>query len=519
MTAKRLTGTLAALAGVLAMADTASAASRTYCVEKPACEGLDRATFQAALNSAAAHGGPDRIELGPSTFLSHAGFDYSETGANTVEIVGMGADQTRLRTDPAAGDLATLVLNGGSISDLEILGPHSIGEDPDNKTLALELQGEGTHLRIVGGFTNVRLRKGATLSNSQLSEGGIPGYQRPSVLADDGDATLVDSTVESRGVASLATDSGRLAISRSRITAPWGVIAAEGGSAHVDNTLFRGVGSELYALTAYTQSGSAQLVARNVTVVGSGVTDGHGVAAVSDGGGTVASAIVENTILVGVPKSLARRTTAGSAQITVTHSAYDASRVEQSGGGILNTGEGNVGAPTDLVDFRLPPGSPLIDAGDSGGVGAVDLDGGARAVDGNGDGVAVPDIGAFEFVPGAEPVVPPAGAPPVAAPAAPKLSKLSLTRRKFRVAGRRRGTVVRFRLDSVATVRLRVLTVKGRRVGTLVRAGRSGPNRLRFKGRVGRRLLRPGRYVVRAQATNAAGLRSARRSVKFRILR
>jgi hypothetical protein len=519
MAAKRITGVLAIAAGALALADPASAASKTYCVEKPECAGIDRATFQAALNSAKAHGGRDRIELGPATFLSHTGFNYSASAPNTVEIVGMGADATRLRTDPVASDAATLVLHGGSVSDLEILGPYSIGEDVDNKTLGLELLGDGARLRIVGGFTNVRLRQGATLTDSTLSEGGIPGYQRPSIMADDGEATVTDSTVESRGVANLTSDTGRLTISRSRITAPWGVIAGEGGTVHVDNTLFRGVGHELYALTAYSQAASAELVATNVTVAGdAGTTAGHGVAAVSDGGGTVAAASVRNSVLTGVPLSIRRESTQGSARITLAHSAFDPSRLEQSGGGTLNTSEANHDAP-NLVDFHLPPGSPLIDAGSADGVSGTDLDGAARVVDGDGDGVAAPDIGAFEFVPGPS-SEPPGGDPGVIPAAAPVLSKLTLTRRKFRVAGKRLGTTVRFRLDTAATVRLRVFRVKGgRRVGSLVRAGRAGSNKLRFRGRFGRRTLRPGRYVVRARAMNSAGRRSATRSVKFRIIR
>jgi hypothetical protein len=518
MIAARVTGALAALVGVLALADTASAISKTYCVEKPACAGLDRATFQAALNSAAAHGGPDRIELGPSTFLSHTGFNYSETGANTVEIVGMGVDNTRLRTDPAAGDLATLVLHGGSISDLEILGPYSANTDLE--TTGLELKGDGARLRIVGGFTNVRLREGATLTDSTLTEGGIHDDSRGSLLVDDGAATVTDTAIESRGVASLTVGTGSLTLSRSRITAPYGVLAAEGGSAHVDNTLFRGVGTELYALISYSQTASAQLVATNVTVAGDGVTDGHGAAAVSDGGGTVASLIVHNSILTGVPTSIARRTTAGSAQVTVSHSAFDASRVEQSGGGLFNAVERNFEAPPDLADSRLPAGSPLIDAAEPGGTGSLDLDGRERSVDGDGDGVAAPDIGAFEFVPtpGGDPVGPGPGDPPVDVAVAPVLSKLSLTRRRFG-AGRRRGTVIRFRLSEAATVRLRIFTVRGRRVGTLVRQGRAGSNRLRFTGRVGKRVLRPRRYVVRARATDAAGLRSVTRTVRFRIVR
>jgi hypothetical protein len=60
----------------------------------------------------------------------------------------------------------------------------------------------------------------------------------------------------------------------------------------------------------------------------------------------------------------------------------------------------NWGTATDVrEDFRLLPGSPVIDAGTNDGVSTLDLAGQPRVLDGNPDGTATADMGAYEFVP------------------------------------------------------------------------------------------------------------------------
>ena len=112
---------------------------------------------------------------------------------------------------------------------------------------------------------------------------------------------------------------------------------------------------------------------------------------------------------------------------------------------------------------------------------------------------------------------------------APVLSRFRLVPRRFLVARRPRssarrrgGTQIRFRLSESARVKL---TVQRRRRGHWVRAGRfavqgkAGPNRRRWSGRLHRKALRPGRYRMLATATDAAGQKSARARVRFRIRR
>ena len=51
-----------------------------------------------------------------------------------------------------------------------------------------------------------------------------------------------------------------------------------------------------------------------------------------------------------------------------------------------------------------------------------------------------------------------------------------------------------------------------------MRTGRKGANTLEFSGRIGRRALKRGRYRAVITATDAAGNRSAAKSVRFRVV-
>lgn len=153
----------------------------------------------------------------------------------------------------------------------------------------------------------------------------------------------------------------------------------------------------------------------------------------------------------------------------------------------------------------------------------------------------------------APPVVPvvPAGAAPIQVlNAAPVLSAASVSNRVFapvaaRSSARRRaprGTRFRFTLSEDARVAIGIdRTLPGRRVGRACRAptralrrrpackryvrrgalssaGKLGRNTVRFSGRLRGRGLPAGRYRARLVAIDAGGLRSATRTVAFRVV-
>ena len=110
-------------------------------------------------------------------------------------------------------------------------------------------------------------------------------------------------------------------------------------------------------------------------------------------------------------------------------------------------------------------------------------------------------------------------------------------------AGARRGTTFRYALSEAATVtfsikrrlpgrlvggkcrrptplnRSRMRCVRLVRVGAFRAVGVAGPNRKRFSGRIGKMALRPGSYVARMSARDAAGNVSQPASAKFTVLR
>ena len=55
--------------------------------------------------------------------------------------------------------------------------------------------------------------------------------------------------------------------------------------------------------------------------------------------------------------------------------------------------------------------------------------------------------------------------------------------------------------------------------GSFAHRGKAGSNSFKFRGRIGGRRLKPGRYRLVARATDAAGNRSPARRVGFRIVR
>ncbi len=203
------------------------------------------------------------------------------------------------------------------------------------------------------------------------------------------------------------------------------------------------------------------------------------------------------------------------------------------------------GGPT--MTQALLPGSPLIDAVPAGpDCAGTDQRGIVRP-----QGPAC-DSGAYEV----EVSIPPGppGDTPTADTQPPAFLSASIRpatfavnlrgRRETPVATRtRKGTTFRFRLSEDARVVFAIQRAKpGRRVKRrcvkptrsnrsrpkctrFVAAGRfavnatAGANVKKFSGRIGRRALKPGRYRATLRATDAAGNSSARKRLKFRVVR
>ena len=132
-----------------------------------------------------------------------------------------------------------------------------------------------------------------------------------------------------------------------------------------------------------------------------------------------------------------------------------------------------------------------------------------------------------------------AAPPPVAARIA-KVTRFTMTRKRFAVGSKRtalsavkRGTKFRYAVDLASQLRIKIATCrrgkgKARRklcarrrpVGALTRNARAGAGSLAFSGRLGRKALKPGRYRATIVATPAAPAKpSAARSADFVVVK
>jgi hypothetical protein len=191
----------------------------------------------------------------------------------------------------------------------------------------------------------------------------------------------------------------------------------------------------------------------------------------------------------------------GMAEINAAFSDYDPGGNQKFGGSINETGVQNAGdarfVNPEAGDYRLLPGSPIIDAGDPATAQGADLDGNPLVADGNGDGTARRDLGAFELQP-----------PPQPQPQADTQPPL--------ITGfRARRTAVSYKLSESARVIVKVQRrLPGRRaryrtLGRVAKNATRGANRLRLSRRIRARDVRPGRYRAVIVAADAAGNRSA----------
>ena len=122
----------------------------------------------------------------------------------------------------------------------------------------------------------------------------------------------------------------------------------------------------------------------------------------------------------------------------------------------------------------------------------------------------------------------------------PSASRVTMSRRRFKL---RQTTLFRYTLSEPAAVAIAIERVaRGRRVGRKCRKparrlkrrprcvrlnargalranGLAGPNRLKFKGRIGKRALPPGKYRATLTARDAAGNASVPKRISFKVVR
>ena len=600
---------LAPLATLAALALPAAADAAVRCVGTSGgdCTGTYATTADALT---AAVDGVDTIRFGAGTFGpvdTPKVLTFVGVGAGTVD----SAAGATLIQQTAAGQPGMKLRSGGTVRALRVHGGPSPGTNSPagtglefaptaggdmllsafdviaaGGTPAPGFKTGGAGFASGGSFTSgtkiATFTGGAILASSDPTAGGIGVYaccfqanlantlvrtpSGPGLYASLGSTVTVDGTTV-EGVDAIQTQAPeQLTVRRSRLTGVstglWlrsdiGVTTPTSASVR-DSLVTAGNGSDGFAAVRIESNGSRPVSfdAIGSTFVALGATQAAVYAQRPADGSPALTATLRNSV-ARAESSMGADLWADRAAIGADFSSFTTLLTDNGGETPVAGSAGNVaGDPLLAPDYRLQPGSPLIDRGDPSVLlpGELDLAGAARSLDGNGDCAAVPDIGAFERPDTC--VI----AAPVPPNLAPELTDVSVTNRVFApvakggritAAARRRtvkrGTRFRYTLSEPARVTIAIErrlpgrivgtgtrrrcvkpTAKNRRarrcrrwrkVTTLVADKQAGRQRTAFTGRVNGRPLKSGAYRARLVATDALGARSAERRIALRVVR
>jgi hypothetical protein len=492
----------ALIAVVAALVLPASASATTYCVKNLACEqagGTHADDLQVALMAAAQHAGHDDVSLGAGTYVGNftssdpAGVSISGARGQTVLQPGLfGAPDYPF----------VLTLEGPS----RLTGVHiALGSAEAAKGISLAGGATADAIDVDGAAVDqgaVQL-DGGTLSDSTAE---LPADDSIGVRAIGSGGTLAcDAIWAESGVSAMAAGGSTTRLHAVRLGGFRNGLSVLGGDVQLTDSVLD-LRTQIALLGVYVApySGSSNVEAHNITIVGDGSDGQLGISGYS-GGGTSVSVHVRDSILADLATPVQRRALTGQATIALDRVDRwpDNAADDTPGNGQLTDADPLAVAPgfTDPSggDFSLDASSPLVDAGTPGGLDAgepsTDVTGAPRITDGNGDCTAQRDIGAYEragaacAAPGSGGVAP-APTPSAADTTAPRITKVRLRRRS-------RALVVRFRLSELATVKV----TAGKRRGAARRLA-AGARMVRI-ARVPRHRLR-----VSLIATDASGNRA-----------
>ncbi|MDX6670686.1 MAG: hypothetical protein QOI91_1049 [Solirubrobacteraceae bacterium] len=402
----------------------ASSSAATFCVQTASCAGgTMEPDLQAALSAAAGVSGRDRIEIGATTLtpaqVDPADFEADDFAGNPVDIVGAGRTQTTIVRSPGGvpNSYALYIEEPSStVQDLQVELPTSAAR------WGIDLVGAtATRIGITSGSTTqigyygVQMSGPATLADSQVATPDTTFSVGAFVQDTTAGATISNTTFT--GGSAISQNHGTLAVRRIRATVTLFGIAVYGNGSldvqdstiHVTPPASPPFGAS--ALWAAGQSGTdnSTMTARHVTIDGNSTPDSVGAFTNASGAGQSASITVRDSIIRDVGHALSSNADPGATtSISTDYSDYDNSGNLVTGGGSIPSETNRLNVDPQFVnaaagDFRLSAGSPVVDAGMPGGLGAgeltTDLAGSPRLLDGNGDCGVRRDIGAFEFSP------------------------------------------------------------------------------------------------------------------------
>lgn len=494
-------------------------------------DGLQQALDTA--NTVTTFRGDDTIKLDAGTIAIDSGFSITSTAQvdhGAVHIVGAGIGQTVIGGGSVAeaGSFIPLTLNlvaapTSSISGLTI----DVGGTITSWT-GLRLDAgtiENVRFNVIGGqesmHTGLNLTgNGVTVKSSSLK---VVGEQAIGIQANGWDLKISDSELfapegsfalmPSLGIVSAGKFDGR----RLEFDNVLGAINYVGQQFRLIDSLIRLRSLDLTASGIHFDPNvpSATALLQGVTIVGGGPGVKGLIASSSSGASDVDVKDSLFDLASNFEPEISCTSSFPATTLTVEHSM-----LAGVAGTCASLGAGNIMramAPPPLYvngaagDYRPAASSPVIDAGSTDATREdpkVDLAGLPRFVDGDGNGSVVADIGAFEF----QRDPPPSSAPPAPSAADHKVVFGKATarfrfkpRRKLRngfVVTRRRPKGARIPVTSTfdGPIKVKLTLQKGRKrlkgsQRLTIPAGRSF---IVFRGRWNRRVLKTGRYKLRA---------------------
>ena len=375
-------------------------------------------TIQAAID-AAAEG--DTVRVGPGTYNERIDF----RGKTIVVESTAGATETIIDPDGAVGSVVTMslsaaqspVLRGftvrGGVSDLWAGGIYISGGAP-----VVEHNVVSGNAGCLGGGITVQF-SAATVRNNTISGNSMPlcigGTGGGIRIAGAGTARVLGNVISGNtsdsdggGIALFAagqpTITGNVIRGNIAESGIGGGISLHNGSDALitNNIITSNRASRGGGVGWLVPSGHAGPKVVNNTVALNTAPQGSAVFA---DGFDAAARLINNVIF-----------SVGDAWTIECSALYDATPPVIRHNNVFNIGgpgvyggacadhtglNGNISADPVFVsatgnDFHLQPSSPAIDAGESTGAPAVDIDGEPRPADGDGDGVALVDMGADE---------------------------------------------------------------------------------------------------------------------------
>lgn len=376
------------------------------------------ATIPLAISAANANALDDLIRVAPGTY-NDGPYQLNGTAhALTLQGAGQGSDPatSTILTLPASAVSQNYVFaDHATVQDLRVLMTGGVNSSDTGLSL---VSAAADRVTVIGSGTESS--KGAVMTASVLTNSSL---QMPSsdtafsagIYGQGGNTVTGTEISGSQGF----THSGPLTDSLSRVTISAEIdgVLTDSGTVEIDDAVIdlgAGTGTGLNAANNNNFAPAKAINANHVTVVGGGSGSvGVWASAPASGAKQTSTIQLHNSIVRGPTLDLLAYAGNDGAQggnstatITTTFSDWATSQaiVAPSGNGTpaVVVGAGHLDVDPAFVnaaagDYRLAPGSPVLDKGDpaSGGP-ALDRDGAVRVADGDAVLGAVRDMGAYE---------------------------------------------------------------------------------------------------------------------------